>query len=256
FIDNYVENHPTCIVKDVIDCLCAAFDDLTINESNVYRHISDKLQFTLTRTQPRIAERNSEDTIEKQNAFLWMKVDLKKMVRPVGWSKKGTPVEVEVQQEGTNLSILGCMSANGLIAVSQQVPKSKGYKKQKIAGTKRTLPHDTKSSHFLLFVEEMASTLIKLGLHNMHIVLDNATIHKIEEVVTEILIVDTYSPLDYDRGSIFSNTTIQYKLNPTILNSNYHNSIPLEIPNSPSSSDEETNNPIQAYVLDHYSLQD
>lgn len=63
--------------------------------------------------------------------------------------------------------------------------------------------------------------------------------------IDHIVIVDTYSPLDYDRGSIFSNTTIQYKLNPTILNSNYHNSIPLEIPNSPSSSDEETNNPVK-----------
>ncbi|KAG1123211.1 hypothetical protein G6F42_010759 [Rhizopus arrhizus] len=125
----------------------------------------------------------------------------KNMVRPAGWSKKGTPVEVEVQPEGTNLSILGCMSAYGLIAVSQQVPKSKGYKKQKIAGTKRALPHDTKPSHFLLFVEEMTSTLNKLGLHNMHIIMDNATIHKTEEVVTAIrenghtaLFLPPYSP--------------------------------------------------------------
>lgn len=66
FIDNYVEKHPTCIVKDVTDCLCDAFDDLMINELSVYRHITDKLQFTLTRIQPRVAERNSEDTIEKR----------------------------------------------------------------------------------------------------------------------------------------------------------------------------------------------
>ncbi|KAG1451954.1 hypothetical protein G6F56_007947 [Rhizopus delemar] len=203
FIDNYVENHPTCIVKDVTDCLCAAFDDLTINESSVYRHITDKLQFTLTRTQPRIAERNSEDTIEKRQQFVEClmenSVDFKRqcvfvdesgfkknMVRPVGWPKKGTPVKVEVQLEGTNLSILGCMSVYGLITVSQQVPKSKGYKKQKIVGIKRALPHGIKSSRFLLFVEEMISTLNKLGLHNMHIVMDNATIHKTEEVVTAI----------------------------------------------------------------------
>lgn len=70
FIDNYIENHPTCIVKDVTDCLCAAFDDLTINESSVYRHITDELHFTLTRTQSRIAERNFEDTIEKRRQFV------------------------------------------------------------------------------------------------------------------------------------------------------------------------------------------
>lgn len=191
---------------------------MTINESSVYRHITDKLQFTLTRTQPRITERNSEDTIKKRRRFVEYlmenTVDFKRkcvfvdengfkknMVRPAGWSKKGTPVEVEVQPEGTNLSILGCMSAYGLTAVSQQIPKSKGYKKQKIAGTKRALPHDTKSSHFLLFVEEMTSTLNKLGLHNMHIIMDNATIHKTEEAVTAIrenghtaLFLPPYSP--------------------------------------------------------------
>ncbi|EIE87919.1 hypothetical protein RO3G_12630 [Rhizopus delemar RA 99-880] len=97
FIDDYVEEHPTCIVKNVTDSFCAVFDDLSITESNVYRHITDKLQFTFSRTQPRISEN---------------------MVRPVRWSKKGTPVEVEVQPEGTRLSILGCMPAYGLNAVS------------------------------------------------------------------------------------------------------------------------------------------
>ncbi|KAG0932292.1 hypothetical protein G6F57_010454 [Rhizopus arrhizus] len=166
----------------------------------------------------KLKERNSEDTIKKRRRFVEYlmenTVDFKRkcvfvdengfkknMVRPAGWSKKGTPVEVEVQPEGTNLSILGCMSAYGLTAVSQQIPKSKGYKKQKIAGTKRALPHDTKSSHFLLFVEEMTSTLNKLGLHNMHIIMDNATIHKTEEIVTAIrenghtaLFLPPYSP--------------------------------------------------------------
>lgn len=56
FIDDYVEEHPTCIVKNVTDSFCAVFDDLSITESNVYRHITDKLQFTFSRTQPRISE--------------------------------------------------------------------------------------------------------------------------------------------------------------------------------------------------------
>lgn len=61
-------------------------------------------------------------------------------MRLVAWSKKGTSTEVEVQPEGINLSILGCLSMYGLIAVSQQVPKLNRRKKQKIAGIKRSFP--------------------------------------------------------------------------------------------------------------------
>ncbi|KAI9249778.1 hypothetical protein BDA99DRAFT_548714 [Phascolomyces articulosus] len=64
FIENYVEGHPTCIVKDATDALCEAFDNLTVSQSTVYRHITEKLSFTLTLTQPKVADRNSEDILE------------------------------------------------------------------------------------------------------------------------------------------------------------------------------------------------
>jgi transposase len=108
------------------------------------------------------------------------------MVCPVAWSKKGTPSEVEVQPEGINLSILGCMSVYGLIALSQQGPKPNGRKKQKTTGAKSGLPHGTNSSHFLLFIDEIAILLNKLGLENMYIVMDNAAIHKTPDVLRSI----------------------------------------------------------------------
>lgn len=120
----------------------------------------------------------------------------KNMVRPVAWSKKGEPAE------GTNLSILGCTSAYGLIALSQQVPKSSGKKQKTPLGTKRALPHGTNSSQFLLFVEETVSVLNNIGLENMYIVMDNASIYKTPEVLKEIrdsghyaLFLPPYSPM-------------------------------------------------------------
>ncbi|KAG2221016.1 hypothetical protein INT45_009265 [Circinella minor] len=97
FIEDYVEAHPTCT-------------------------------FTLTRTRLGTAVRNSEDTKEQRRHGL-----KKNIVRPVGWSKKRTPAEVEVRPKGTNLSILGYISVDGLITLSQQVPKLNGRKKQKVA---------------------------------------------------------------------------------------------------------------------------
>ncbi|KAI9312070.1 hypothetical protein BX666DRAFT_2031265 [Dichotomocladium elegans] len=44
FLKAYVEGHPTCIVKDATEELCEAFDGWTINQSSVYRHITNKLR--------------------------------------------------------------------------------------------------------------------------------------------------------------------------------------------------------------------
>lgn len=149
FLDNYVERYPTCIIKDATALLCAAFEDLKISDSAVHRHVTEKLEFILTRTQARVAERNSESTIEQRRQFVehieenkinfknkYVFVDesgfKKNMVRPVAWSHKGTPAEVEVLcANSINLSIMGCISAYGLVAISQQVPKSNSTKKQK-----------------------------------------------------------------------------------------------------------------------------
>ncbi|KAG2208789.1 hypothetical protein INT45_010949 [Circinella minor] len=204
FLESYVDEHLTCIIKDATHELCKAFEGLTINQSTVYRHVTEKLSFSLTQTQPKVAEQNSEDTIEARCQFVEYiidnEIDFKKkcvfvdesrfkknMVRPVTWSKKGEPADVEVPtQQGVNLSVLGCMSYYGLIALSQQVPKSSGLKKRKIVSKRSGLPHGTSSSHFLLFVREMSSVLKKVGLNNMYIVMDNAGIHKTAEVLQAV----------------------------------------------------------------------
>ena len=94
FIEHYVEKYPICIVKDATDELCKAFEGLKITQGTVYRHLTGKLSFTLTRTQPKGAECNCEDNIEAHRQFVEYiienNIDFKKnMVRPVVWSKKG-----------------------------------------------------------------------------------------------------------------------------------------------------------------------
>ena len=41
-----------------------------IDQSTIYRHITDTFSLTLTRTQPKVAECNSEDTIEARRQFV------------------------------------------------------------------------------------------------------------------------------------------------------------------------------------------
>lgn len=70
YLDAFIEKHPTCIVKDATESLCETFQGLTILESTVYRHITEKLEFTLTRTQARLVNRNSDDTLEQRRQFI------------------------------------------------------------------------------------------------------------------------------------------------------------------------------------------
>lgn len=56
--------------------------------------------------------------------------------------------------------------------------------------------------------------------------------------VEHTVIIDTYSRLDYDRGSTFTFPTIQYKVNPNILaNTPKGPSLSLDIPSSPCDSE-------------------
>jgi hypothetical protein len=57
-------------VKDVTELLCATFEGLPVSQSTVYRRITDKLEFILTRTQARLATRNSDDTKEQRIQFV------------------------------------------------------------------------------------------------------------------------------------------------------------------------------------------
>ncbi|RCI01309.1 hypothetical protein CU098_011928, partial [Rhizopus stolonifer] len=70
YLDAFIEKYPTFIVKDATESLCETFQGLTINESTVYRHITEKLEFTLTRTQARFVNRNSDDTFEQRRQFI------------------------------------------------------------------------------------------------------------------------------------------------------------------------------------------
>jgi hypothetical protein len=59
--------------------------------------------------------------------------------------------------------------------------------------------------------------------------------------VDQNVIIDTYSPMDYDRGSVFSFPPVLYKINPIILNNSdkqQQPSLSLEIPSSPCDSED------------------
>lgn len=66
FVEKYTEEHPACIANIITKLLYSAFDGLFINPSTVYRHITEKLEFTIIHTQARLTSRSfKEDSLSK-----------------------------------------------------------------------------------------------------------------------------------------------------------------------------------------------
>lgn len=70
FLNKYLEEYTAFIIKVTTVSLCASFYGLIISDSAVHRHATENLVFTLTRTLARVAERNSESTIEQCRQFI------------------------------------------------------------------------------------------------------------------------------------------------------------------------------------------
>ncbi|KAI8880089.1 hypothetical protein K501DRAFT_296655 [Backusella circina FSU 941] len=119
YVEDYVEAHPACIVKDIMEQLSAKFGDLPVNDSTVYRHITKKIGLATLKIQ-RNRRKHFVEYLCDNN------MDFKRKC-------------VFIDESGFK---------KNMIALSQQVPKPN-------VGTKRGLSHGTNSSHFLLFIEEM-----------------------------------------------------------------------------------------------------
>ncbi|KAG1454782.1 hypothetical protein G6F46_008467 [Rhizopus delemar] len=124
FILNYIDENPSAVVTEVVESLLQNFCNLSIKQA----------QF-----QP--LERNNEEKIQQRYDWVqkWQQTDLDfttncvfldesafhiNLKRGMTWSRKGTPAVVTVPMtKAKATSILGAISATGLISVSLRVPK-------------------------------------------------------------------------------------------------------------------------------------
>lgn len=214
---DYIDKNPTAVVDDVTNDLCAKFDGLSITSSAVEKHMKTHCSLSLKRVHPQVQARNAERTIfMRQDAVqLWIKngVDFMTncvfideagfnlhLVRLYAWSKKGKPAKVEVPNNaGINLSILRCISAEGIIHISKRDPKPS--KKRRRNETSTASGPGATSEHFLEYLEDMMDTLDEHGMQGRYLVLDNARIHhtqKVQNLVSargyHLLFLPPYSP--------------------------------------------------------------
>ncbi|KAG1164952.1 hypothetical protein G6F36_013604 [Rhizopus arrhizus] len=139
-------------------------------------------------------ERNSEEKIQQRYDWVqkWQQTDLDfttncvsldeaafhiNLKRGMAWSKKGTSAIVTVPTTKANAtSILGAISATGIINVSLRVPKC--IKKRKLGREIDGYSIETVTGHYLSFLKATLDEMDKYPkMKGYHLVMNNAPIH-------------------------------------------------------------------------------
>ncbi|CEG67929.1 hypothetical protein RMATCC62417_04276 [Rhizopus microsporus] len=171
------------------------------------------------------AKRNDPDTIENRKTTVesWIAttdMDFEKncvfldeagfnlnTTRNRGWSKKDKPAKtIVLSARGISITILGAISADGVIDISLRKPTS---------------AISTRSEHFLSYLNSMMDCLDRNGLHGYYIVMDNAPIHKpatirklIEDRGYKCVYLPPYSPFLNPIEEFWSKVKSGIKRNP------------------------------------------
>ncbi|KAK4516961.1 emp24p/erv25p- protein [Mucor velutinosus] len=117
---NFIDANPSATVAEMTEHLSTQFHDLKVSHSTVYNFIRSECNLSLKKTDFHSIERNNTAKIVflDESAF-----DIN-MKRSRAWSKKGSrAIVTRLTTRANTTSILGIISASGLIAVGVKKPR-------------------------------------------------------------------------------------------------------------------------------------
>ncbi|KAL1936110.1 hypothetical protein VTP01DRAFT_244 [Rhizomucor pusillus] len=155
-IVEYVDENPSVVLEQLMERLLQKFEGLKISKSTLYEFVRTKNCVFLD-----------------ESAF---HINMK---RSMAWSKKGSPAVVTVHKTTT---ILGAISASGLIKCSLRLPQPPA-KKRKRGGHVDLISTGTVTGHYLSFLKATMDEMDKYPhMKGHYLVMDNAPIHKSEDI--------------------------------------------------------------------------
>ncbi|KAG1536673.1 hypothetical protein G6F46_012876 [Rhizopus delemar] len=199
FLLNYIDENPSAVLTEVVESLTQNFVDLNVSRSTVYNFMTTQCNLSIKQAQFHPLERNSEEKIQQRYDWVqkWQQTDLDfttncvfldesafhiNLKRSMAWSRKGTPAIVTVPTTKANAtSILGAISATGLINVSLRVPKR--IKKRKLGRETDAYSTGTVTGHYLSFLKATLDEMDKYPeMKGHYLVMDNAPIHSSTDI--------------------------------------------------------------------------
>jgi transposase len=218
-VSDFYYKYPTAIIDQLMDQMTSSFKDLIISKRTLYRYMADLWIFTIKKVQLEPVERNTPERIQTRKEWVEMVKELgvdytsncvfidesgfnANLRRTQGWAPKGEAAKVKVLTARANsISILGAISAKGLIKISLRKPMVPS-KKRKLAGDRKQQTKGTVTNHYVNFIKDVLAEMDKFPEMKRHyLTMDNVPIHTgkiigemIEERGYKYVYLPPYSP--------------------------------------------------------------
>ncbi|KAG2201892.1 hypothetical protein INT45_006192, partial [Circinella minor] len=193
FIFEKIHEQPTISCNDVTNLFCQHFKGLDITSRAVNEHMRKKCHLTYKSTVRQLAARDDDTNIlqryESVSAWIALGINFfsecifideagfnRNMHRSQGWSEVGSPCKITTETKGLNISILGAITAHGVITLSRREACAPTNKKRKVNDP--ASKKGTTSSDFMEFIEQVLTNIEAYDLPYRYLVMDNAAIHK------------------------------------------------------------------------------
>ncbi|KAG1177328.1 hypothetical protein G6F70_006361 [Rhizopus microsporus] len=166
-----INENPSVILDEVMKKLKQIFTELRVSKSTLFDFVKEHCNLSLKKARFQPIDRNSEEKIQERLYWIskWENTDMDfarnrvfldksafhiNLKRSMAWSKKGTPAVVTVPKtRATTTTILGAISAEGLIKCSLRLPQPPSNKKRKRGDGVGHMSKGTITGHYVSFLK-------------------------------------------------------------------------------------------------------
>ncbi|OAD73062.1 hypothetical protein PHYBLDRAFT_146375 [Phycomyces blakesleeanus NRRL 1555(-)] len=204
-VEEFFENKPDAILEQARIAVMEEFSGLQITKSAIQKHLVKKCALTMKKLEKLPEKRDDVNTIEmRQERILeWQQLAdfnyLSNCVfideagfnmhikRTFDHSVSGTLAKTTVPtQRGVSITILGAMCKRGIVSLSLKKPTAAATKKKRKLDIYTNVEVNgrigTRTQHYLDFLSHTMDVLDSQGMQGRYLIMDNAPIHKADEV--------------------------------------------------------------------------
>lgn len=196
-----IDENPSVVLDEVMKKLKQIFTELKVSKTTLFDFVKEHCNLSLKKARLQPIDRNSEEKIQERLNWIrkWEKTDMDftrncvfldesafhiNLKRSMAWSRKGTPAVVTVPKtRATTTTILGAISAEGLIKCSLRLPQPPSNKKRKRGDGIAHTSKGTVAGHYVSFLKTTMDEMDQYPHMKGHdLVMDNAPIHTSEDI--------------------------------------------------------------------------
>ncbi|CEJ05593.1 hypothetical protein RMCBS344292_19531 [Rhizopus microsporus] len=196
-----IDENPSIVLDEVMKKLKQMFTELKVSKTTLFDFVKQHCNLSLKKARLQPKDRNSEEKIQERLDWIrkWEKADMDftrncvfldesafhiSLKRSMAWSKKGTPAVVTVlKTRATTTTILGAISAEGLIKCSLRLPQPPSNKKRKRGDGIERVSKGTVTGHYVSFLKATMDEMDQYPhMKGHYLVMDNAPIHTSEDI--------------------------------------------------------------------------